>query len=129
MTIATQSRAEFLKSAERSEVAASAALRARWGDAGGDTAQSSTLILQADAAAEAARQLAFMGNAFAVDSVAIEGVHFDLEGETVRLDYTLPGNPAGTFFGGAGVVDILVIRARVSLAEGRTVIAEGLIAL
>ncbi len=126
MTVSTTARAEFLKSAESSEIAVSATLQARWGDAAGDTAQSSALIEKAAATAEAARQLALMGSVCAVDLVTIEGVHFDLEGRTVRVDYTLPGG--GSYFGGATLVDILVTKTRISLAEGTTTI-EGLVRL
>lgn len=126
MTVATTTRAEFLKSPESSEIAVSATLQARWGDAAGDTAQSSALIVKADATAEAARQLALMGSVVAVDQVTIEGVYFDLEGQTVRVDYTLPGG--GSYFGGATSVDMLVTKARISLVDGTTNI-EGLIRL
>lgn len=126
MGAATTARAEFLKAAERSEVAISATLRTRWGAAAGDTEQSSLLVNQADATAEAARQLALMGPVLAVDSVDIEGVWFDLEGATVRVDYALPG---GNAFGGAAAVDILVTDVvGIHLAEGYTTI-KGLIAL
>lgn len=126
MTVATTARAEFLKSAESSEIAVSATLQARWGDAAGDTAQSTALINKADTIAEAARQLALMGSVMTVDQVPIEGVYYDLEGLTLRVDYTLPGG--GTYFGGATTVDILVTKARISPADGTTTI-EGLIRL
>ena len=125
MSTATTDRAEFLKTAERSEVAVSATLRTRWGDAAGDTAQSSLLVNKADATAEAARQLALMAPAFALDSIDIEGLHFELEGATVRIDYAFPD---GNAFGGPATVDMLVVRATVKLADEFTTI-EGLIAL
>lgn len=128
MTVATTARAEFLKSAERSEPASSATLIARWGDAAGDTAQSSALVEKADATAEVARQLALLGSVMAVDQVALEGVYFDLEGQVVRVDYTMPGSTGATYFGGAATVDILVTRARPGLAEGTTII-EGIVRL
>lgn len=126
MTVSTTARAEFLKATESSEIAVSATLQARWGDAAGDTAQSSALIIKADATAEAARQLALMASVVAVDQVTIEGIYFDLEGQTVRVDYTLPGG--GSYSGGATSVDILVTKARISLTDGTTTI-EGLIRL
>lgn len=126
MTIATQTRAEFLKSAESSAFAASATLLARWGDAAGDTAQSSTLDAGAAASAEAARQLALMASALANDTVRLEGVFFDLEGETVRLSYVMPGGT--NWFGGAASVDMIVTKASINLADGTTTI-EGFIAL
>lgn len=127
MTVATTTRAEFLKALERSEPAASATLRARWGDAAGDTAQSSCLVDQAAATTEVARQLAFLGVTFAGDSVVLEGVYFDLEGETVRVSYVMPFG--GSHFGGNASVDIMVVKARINLGEGTTIITEGFIAL
>lgn len=126
MPAASTTRAEFLKAAERSEVAVSATLQARWGEAAGDTAQSSALIVKADATAEAARQLALFGGVLAQDRVTIEGIWFDLEGETVRVDYSISGG--GSYFGGAANVDILVTKSTISLSEGTTVI-EGFIVL
>jgi hypothetical protein len=125
MTVATTARARFLQSAESSEVAINATLRTRWGDAAGDTAHSSVLINQSDAAAEATRQLAVMAPVFADDLVRLEGVFFDLEGETVRVDYRTSGVIA---FGGAATVDILVTRSTIDLRAGTTTI-EGLVAL
>lgn len=125
MTVATTARARFLQAAESSEVATSATLRARWGDAAGDTAQSSVLINQADATAEAARQLALMAPVLALDSVRLEGVFFDLEGETVRIDYRTAGVIA---FGGSASVDMMVTKSTVDLRAGTTTV-EGLVAL
>lgn len=126
MAVSTLARAEFLKAAERSETATSSSLKARWGDAAGDTAQSSCLVDQSAAATEASRQLAFLGATFAYDRVVLEGVYFDLEGETVRVAYSMPGG--GNYFGGAATVDILVTRASINLADGTTII-EGFVAL
>lgn len=125
MTVATTARARFLQSTESSEGSSNATLRARWGDAAGDTAQSSVLTNQADAATEVARQLAVMAPVFAVDTVPLEGVFFDLEGETVRVDYRTAGVIA---FAGAATVDILVTRSTIDLRAGTTTI-EGLVAL
>ena len=128
MTTATQSRAEFLKAEERSAVAGpDATLQARWGAAGGDTSQTSVLAGQRDAAAEASRQIALLAPALALDTVTIEGVVFDLEGQTVRVSYALPAG--GTYFGMSSAdIDMLVVRATVDLAEGTTTI-EGFVAL
>jgi hypothetical protein len=126
MTTASQTRAEFLKSAERSEVAASATLAARWGEAAGDTSQSSLLANQADAAAEVARQLALLGAVLAEDSVLLEGVFFNLEGQTVRIDYTAAGD--GNWFGGAASVDLLVTKAKPDPGAGTTLV-QGFIQL
>ena len=130
MTAATQTRAEFLKSAERSETASNATLTARWGEAAGDTAQSSLLINQADAATEVARQLPLLGSVTAEDSVLLEGLFFDLEGQTVRIDYTAPANSnvSGNWFDGAASVDILVTKARPDPGTGTTLV-QGFIQL
>ncbi len=124
MATATQTRAEFLKSAERSEVAANATLAGRWGDAAGDTSQSSLLINQSDAATEITRQMTLLGGVFAEDSVLLEGLFFDLEGLTVRIDYTAPANRdvAGNWFDGAASVDLLVTKARTDPGAGTTLV-------
>lgn len=120
MTTASQTRAEFLKSAERSEGSANATLANRWGDAAGDTAQSSLLINQSDATTEVARQLAQLGAILAEDSVLLEGVFFDLEGQTIRIDYTAPGG--GNWFEGAASVDLLVTKSRPDSGAGTTLV-------
>ena len=126
MTAATQTRAEFLKSAERSETASNATLAARWGEAAGDTAQSSLLINQSEAAAEVARQMALLGSVTAEDSVLLEGVFFDLEGQTIRIDYTAPAG--GNWFDGAATVDMLVTKSRPDPGAGTTLV-QGFIQL
>lgn len=126
MSTATQTRAEFLKAAERSTTAADATLLARWGEAGGDTAQSSVLVAEADATAELTRQMALLAGVLAEDSVLLEGLFFDLEGQTVRIDYLAPGG--GTWFDGAASVDLLVTKARVDPGAGTTLV-QGLVTL
>jgi hypothetical protein len=126
MAAATTDRAEYLKSPEKQAVATDAVLLARWGTAAGDTAQSSPLAEQAAADAEAARQLALMGQVMAEDEITIEGVLLDLEGQTLAIDYRDPdGQP---HFGGAATVTMLVVASRVDLAAGTTTI-RGLIRL
>lgn len=126
MTAATTDRAEYLKSPEKQAVATDAVLQARWGAAAADSAQSSVLAEAADAEAEAARQLALMGRVLAEDEITIEGVFFDLEGETITLDYAHPDG--GAHFGGAASVAFLVTFAAPDLAAGTTSI-RGLIQL
>ncbi|WP_439532023.1 hypothetical protein [Polymorphobacter sp.] len=121
MTAATLTRAEFLKSAERSVIAVNAGVRTAWGEIAGDTSQSSVLALEADAVTEAARQLALMDNALAEDRVTLEGVYRDLEGETVRVSYLRPDG-GRHFEAAADDVDIIVVRATVDEAEGTTTI-------
>ncbi len=119
MTAATITRAEFLKAEERSVAASAAGVQAAWGTLARDTAQSSALALEAAASAEASRQLGLLDEVLAEDSVVIEGVHFDLEGETVRLSYLRPDG--GRYFGAAAdEVDLLVVSARVDLRAGTT---------
>jgi hypothetical protein len=120
MAEATVDRAEFLRSPERTVTATSAALQARWGTAAGDTAQSTPVIGEAAAAAEAARQLALLGAVLGEDQVLIEGLHRDLEGRVVQIDYSHPGG--GAFLGGAAIVSMLVTRARVDLNAGTTLL-------
>jgi hypothetical protein len=126
MAEATVDRAEFLRSAERTVSAADATLQARWGAAAGDTAQSTPLIEEAATAAVLALQMAFLGSVMADDQVLIEGIHWDLEGAVVAIDYTHPAG--GAFFGGAASVSMLVTRARVDLNAGTTLL-QGLIQL
>ena len=126
MAEASVDRAEYLRSPEKAASARSATLIARWGEGAADTAQSTPLMEDAAAATEAARQLALLGSVMAVDQVLLEGLWFDLEGEVVTVDYSHPGG--GTFFGGAASVAILVIRSRIDLGAGQTLI-EGLIQL
>ncbi len=126
MAEATVDRAEFLRAQERTVTATSAPLLARWGTAAGDTAQSTPLIAEASASAEAARQLALLGSVLAEDQVLIEGVHWDLEGLVAAIDYVHPGG--GTFLGAAATVSMLVTRVRVDLNAGTTLL-QGLIQL
>lgn len=126
MNEASVDRAAYLRSPERTVAARDAALAARWGAAAGDTAQSTAMTDEAAATAEAARQLAFLGSVMAEDQVLIEGVHFDLEGQVVAIDYGHPGG--GTYFDGAATVQMLVTRARVDLNAGTTLV-QGLIRL
>ncbi len=110
---ATTARAEFLKTEERFATAAAPVIEARWGEDAVDTSQSSPLVLEAAAAAEAARQLAQMDTPVAEDIATVAGLHEGLEGRTVRLPY------AGRF-GMAAQADMLVVRARVDRNAGVT---------
>lgn len=112
---ATTDRAEFLKSAERFAVAESAAIQARWGEDAADTTQSTPLHLAADATTEAGRQLAYLAQVRARDTVELEGLHSDLEGATISIPY------AGRLGMGA-TVDMLVTRVRLDRAGGRTIV-------
>jgi len=126
MTAATQTRAEFLKSAERSVVATDATLTARWGEAAGDTAQSSALVNEADATAELGRQMALLDTVLVEDAVLLEGLFLNLEGQTVRISYAAPGG--GNWFEGAASVDLLVTKSRPDPGAGTTLV-QGFIQL
>ena len=110
---ATTERAEFLKSADRFAAATSPAIEALWGEATLDTSQPSPLVTEADAVAEAARQLGQLDAPRARDMAVIAGLHFDLEGKTVTIPY------AGRF-GMPATALMLVIRAKVRRNEGLT---------
>jgi hypothetical protein len=71
-----------------------------------------------------------LGNVLAEDSVLLEGLFFDLEGQTVRIDYTAPANRdvAGNWFDGAATVDLLVTKARPDPGTGTTLV-QGFIQL
>lgn len=118
---ATTARAEFLKTEERFATATGPTIEARWGEDAADTSQSSPLVLEAAAAAEAARQLAQLDAPFADDIAVLAGLHEGLEGRTVRLPY------AGRF-GMAAEADMLVTRAKVDRNKGTTEL-QGYVAL
>lgn len=120
MSEASVDRAEYLRAPEKTVGAASTTLLARWGQAAGDTAQSTPLASEAAATAEAARQLALLGTVTAEDQVLIEGLHRNLEGETVAIDYRHPAG--GTYLGAAETVSMLVVKARVDPNVGTTLL-------
>lgn len=126
MAEATVDRAEFLRSPERTVTATSPTLQARWGTTAGDTAQSTPLVAEAAATAEAARQLALLGSVLGEDQVLVEGLWLNLEGRVVQIDYNHPSG--GAFLGGATTVLMLVTRARADLNAGTTLL-QGLIQL
>lgn len=110
---APTARAEWLKTQYRFAVAQAPAVLALWAGDAADTSQQTALVAEADAAAEAARQLAQMAMVRGRDVVLLAGLHPGLPGRTVRLPY------AGRFGHGA-TVDMLVIRARLNLSAGTT---------
>ncbi|PZU47659.1 MAG: hypothetical protein DI568_08930 [Sphingomonas sp.] len=110
---ATTARAEFLKTEDRFAAAASPAMEARWGEAALDTSQVSSLVNEADALSEAARQLVQMGTPPANDVAVMAGIHRDLEGKTVTIPY-------GGRLGMPATANMLVIRARVNANVGTT---------
>jgi hypothetical protein len=123
---ASVDRAAYLRAPEQTASATSPTVIARWGAAAGDTAQSTSLVTEAAASTEVARQLALFGSVMAEDQLLIEGIWPDLEGEVVIIDYTHPGG--GAYLGGASSVAKLVVKARVDLNAGTTLL-QGLIQL
>ena len=113
MTAATLSRAEYLKVGERQVSALAEGVRTTWGQDAGDTVQSTTLVAEADATAEATRQLGFLGVVRARDLVVAEGMWFDLEGQTVAIPYD-------GHLGVAGTRLMLVLRAKPDPQTGTT---------
>lgn len=104
--VAPTTRAEWLKQRELTAVATSAGAAARWGEDAVRSQQSSLLIDPTAAAIEAERQLALLSAARAIDTVVVSGVHQDLEGTVVEIDYT--GE-----FGIIGLGAMLVTRVRI----------------
>lgn len=110
---ASATRAEWLKQKELSVPATDATMDARWGEDALDSTQSSLIVLQGAATTEANRQLAFLARPRGRDVVTVDGIWFDLEGETVDIDY------AGCL-GLNGIARLLVVRTRVDLNAGVT---------
>lgn len=110
---APTARAEWLKAQYRFAVAQAPAALALWGEDAADSSQPTALVQEADAAAEATRQLAQMAAVRGRDVAVLAGLHPGLEGLTVRLPY------AGRFGQGA-TADMLVIRAKLNLSAGTT---------
>lgn len=110
---ATTARAEFLKTQDRFAVASNATIETRWGEDALDTRQSSALADEADAQAEASRQLAQMADVRAIDVATVEGIHSDLEGQTVVLAY------AGRL-GMSATAEMLVTAVAINRQDGTT---------
>lgn len=121
MTVATTTTAEYLKAADRFTSAVDATTQARWGEDAQDTTQVTALSAEADAIAEAARQLAFLKLPGTTDVVTLEGLFYDLEGVTISVPYD--GR-----LGIAGSALFLVTHPRLDLATGTTVL-EGIVLL
>lgn len=76
--------------------ASDAATVARWGDRATDTEYLSPIAIEADADAEAVRQLSFLAGPLARDEHVVQGLRHDLLGKTIRitgtgLGYEAPG--------------------------------------
>lgn len=105
----------FLKEAERYELSESAAILAVWGEAAPEVRQSSYLRGFVEAAAEAARQQGFTGQALADDVVRLTGVHLGLAGRTITVTSPLLDYGAGRSF--------LVVGVEVDLEDNITILS------
>lgn len=92
------------------EVSEEATLKARWGDKALTTSRMTTIATKADAEAEAARQLAFMGPVAAIDQHTLKGSWRQLRGRVVTLTSDRLGYQAG--------VDVFVLGAEDELSTG-----------
>lgn len=110
----------FLKEAERFETADDAVVVAIWAEDAPEVRQSSYLRTAAAAAAEAARQQDLTGQALAMDTVRLTGVHIGLEGHVVTITAPQLGYDAGRAF--------LVLGSEIDL-QGNQTILEGLVQL
>lgn len=112
MTTASTDRAEFLKNQYRYATAVNSTAEARWGTDADDITSASLISFLPDAQAEANRHRDFFGYVRARDRVTLAGLHTDLEGNCIGIDY------AGEF--GLATVTALVIESAVDLATGTT---------
>lgn len=77
-----------------------ATLSARWGDRAQTTERITPLALQADAEAEAARQIAFLGGPLVEDEHQLIGTWRDRLGQTISIEGLHLGYFDGTITGG-----------------------------
>lgn len=87
--------AQWLQSEGLWAVTDDAVLKARWGDTGLTTQRMTTIALKADADAEAARQLAFMGPPAAIEEHLLVGQWAHLRGQVITLTINQLGYDAG----------------------------------
>lgn len=92
------------------DVTDDAALKARWGDKALTTSRMTTIATKADADAEAARQLAFLGPVAAIDVHLLKGSWRQYRGQVITLTNDRLGYQAG--------VDVFVLGADDELAKG-----------
>ncbi len=90
--------AEWLRSPELVELATRPEVIGPWGALAADSRVSSPFALRADAAAEGVRQLAFLGDALAVETIEVTGYHSGVVGLARRIKA-----PVAEYEGGAAV--------------------------
>lgn len=102
--------AQWLMEAARCHVAEDAALKARWGETAETSERVTTLAVKADAEAEAARQLAFLGGPLVEDEHLLIGQWGKYLGQVITLSIDKFGYDAG--------IDVFVIGAEDDRATG-----------
>lgn len=102
--------AQWLQAEGLFQVSEDAVLRARWGDKALTTERMTTIALKADATAEGARQLAFLGPVAVIDEHLLLGEWRDRRGQVITLTVAKLGYDAG--------VDVFVLGAEDDRAAG-----------
>lgn len=102
--------AQWLQADGRWLTAEDGALRARWGDKALTTQRMTTIATKADAEAEAARQLAFLGPVAAIDEHLLLGSWQQYRGQVITLSINQLGYDQG--------VHVFVIKADDDEATG-----------
>lgn len=106
--------AQWLIAEARWQVSADAALMARWGADALITQRVTTIATQTDAAAEAVRQLAFLGGPLVIDEHMLLGAWASAIGTVITLTIDQLGYNAG--------VDVFVIGADDNVATGTSTV-------
>lgn len=102
--------AQWLQSDGRWLTAEDGALRAIWGDTALTTQRMTTIATKADAEAEAARQLAFLGPVAVIDEHLLPGAWQQYRGQVITLTINQLGYAQGA--------DVFVIKADDDEATG-----------
>lgn len=102
--------AQWLQSEGLWQVGEDAVLKARWGDKAQTTERMTTIAFKADAVAEAARQLAFLGGPLVTDEHLLVGAWAGYLGRVITLTIDRLGYDAG--------LDVFVIGVEDDRAAG-----------
>ena len=102
--------AQWLQDATLWQLAEDAGRAARWGASAITAERETTLATSDDAAAEGARQLAFLGGPLAIDEVALAGAWRQFEGQVITLSCNQLGYDGG--------LNVFLIEARDDHATG-----------
>ena len=102
--------AQWLQSEGLWQLSEDVVLVARWGDKALTTERMTTIALKADATAEAARQLAFLGPVCAIDEHLLVGEWRGYRGQVITLKIAQLGYDAGA--------DVMLLGAQDDRASG-----------